>query len=80
MKNGFQLKRALNFLYRELRIFKYKRLSACKNIIGKPIYNTPALINSLVSFFFGKNVDFGIYIAPYVIVGGNHYKIIRNLI
>ncbi len=65
MKNGFQLKRVLNFLYRELRIFKYKRLSTCKNIIGKPIYNTPALINGLGSFIFGKNVDLGIYSSPY---------------
>lgn len=51
------------------RILKYKLLSNCKNIIGKPIYNQPALLVGNGAIEFGKNVTLGYIQSPHVYNG-----------
>lgn len=52
------------FFYRNFRIYKFKILSNCKNIIGKPIYNSAVLMNGKGVIQFGEGVNMGIYSSP----------------
>lgn len=47
-----------------LRIFKYKWLSSCKNVFGKPILFHPALFIGRGKISFGNNVQLGVVKAP----------------
>lgn len=49
---------------KEIRVFKYKFLSDCKQVSGKPVFVSPALINGLGSVVFGTNVSLGVYGSP----------------
>ncbi len=52
-------------LYSVIRVFKYKVLSNGKQVSGKPILNSPALINGLGTITFGKNVNLGVPMSPF---------------
>ncbi|MCB0375409.1 MAG: acyltransferase [Sinomicrobium sp.] len=52
------------FLFVRLRIWKYNRLSTCKNISGKPVKFQPVLVNGHGSVSFGKNVRIGVINSP----------------
>jgi len=47
------------------RIIKYKIISDCQNVIGKPIYNQPTLLSGDGSIIFGKNVNLGVVASPF---------------
>jgi acetyltransferase-like isoleucine patch superfamily enzyme len=47
------------------RILKYKILSNCKNIVGKPIYNQPTQLLGEGYISFGKNVNLGVVTSPF---------------
>lgn len=47
------------------RIWKYKFLSNCISIIGKPIYTQPTQILGNGTIIFGNNVHLGFYPSPY---------------
>lgn len=57
----YQIKR---FVFVKLRVLKYKWLSNCKQIIGKPITNQPLLLNGKGSIIFGTNCKFGYQDSP----------------
>ncbi|WP_319477597.1 acyltransferase [Marispirochaeta aestuarii] len=60
---------------RILRIFsimKYKIMSDCKNVTGKPKYLQPALLLGKGKIKFNKNVRFGIFPSP-GFIGGYQY-------
>lgn len=48
-----------------LRILKYRFLSTCSNIEGRPIYIGPTLIKGLGKVIFKKNVTIGVELSPY---------------
>jgi acetyltransferase-like isoleucine patch superfamily enzyme len=52
-------------LYSKCRVYKYKLLSDCKNVLGKPIKCTPALINGLGKVIFNQNVTLGVWSSPF---------------
>ena len=56
-----QIKR---FSFVKLRVLKYRWLSNCKQIIGKPISNQPLLFNGKGSITFGANCKFGYQDSP----------------
>lgn len=51
-------------LFVKFRILKYKWLSNCNNIKGKPNLQQPALINGLGSVNFGSNTQIGVKNSP----------------
>lgn len=53
------------YLFQCSRILKYKILSNCKNVIGKPKYNQPVLLLGNGKIKFGSNVNFGVNPSPY---------------
>jgi maltose O-acetyltransferase len=52
------------FLFQYIRIIKYRFLSNCKKIQGKPKINQPVLICGDGKVFFGKQVAIGVAKAP----------------
>jgi len=52
------------FLFVKLRIWKYKFLSDCQTISGKPSCYHPLLIKGKGSVQFGKNVQVGVIASP----------------
>ena len=59
------LKSRLNqFLFVTLRIRKYKLLSDCKSIQGKPLLHHPALLKGNGSIIFKNNVQIGVVNSP----------------
>ncbi|ACZ12795.1 acyltransferase [Sulfurospirillum deleyianum] len=70
----FKVKRKLKhiveyFIFQYPRILKYKMLSNCKNIVGKPIYNQPTQLLGGGTIVFGKNVNLGVTPSPYLYSG-----------
>lgn len=52
------------FCFVALRIKKYKLLSNCKRVLGKPILFHPLLMSGKGRIVFGKNVQIGVVSAP----------------
>jgi acetyltransferase-like isoleucine patch superfamily enzyme len=52
-------------LFSELRILKYKFLSDCKRVSGRPNYNSPVLISGSGIVEFGNNVSLGVRKSPF---------------
>jgi acetyltransferase-like isoleucine patch superfamily enzyme len=52
------------FMFQYPRILKYKLLSDCQNIIGKPIYNQPIQLLGEGTIIFGNNVNLGVNPSP----------------
>lgn len=52
------------FCFVKLRIFKYKWLSDCKNISGKPVVFHPTLLKGKGKIIFGENVQLGVFSSP----------------
>ncbi len=70
----FKVKRKLktiagNYLFQYPRILKYKILSNCENIVGKPIYNQPVQLLGGGTIVFGKNVNLGVKPSPHLYSG-----------
>lgn len=66
----FRVKRKIRniiayYIFQFPRILKYKLLSNCKVIIGKPKYNQPTLLSGEGTIIFGKNVNLGVNPSPY---------------
>lgn len=53
------------FLFITLRIWKYKFLSDCKRVTGKPNLYLPLLLNGKGKISFGKNVQIGVSAAHF---------------
>lgn len=53
------------FFFVTLRIWKYKILSDCKRVIGKPNTYLPLLLNGKGKIQFGKHVQIGVSAAHY---------------
>ena len=47
-----------------MRIWKYKILSNCSNVIGKPLLYHPILLKGKGKIIFGKNVQMGVIASP----------------
>ncbi len=52
------------FLFVQLRILKYKLLSDCGRVIGKPKLHHPLLLKGLGTIQFGSNVQIGVVSSP----------------
>lgn len=65
-KKIYKLKKVvLNFLFQRSRKIKFRLLSNCKNIKGRPVINQPTQFMGEGNIFFGKNVNLGIEFSPY---------------
>ncbi len=53
-----------NIFFVQFRIWKYKKLSTCKKVIGKPNVFHPLLLNGNGEISFGKNVQIGVVNSP----------------
>ena len=53
-----------NFCFVTLRIWKYKILSDCSNMIGKPSLFHPLLTKGKGKIIFGENVQMGVIASP----------------
>jgi len=53
------------FCFVKLRIWKYKLLSDCKNVVGKPNLYNPLLLKGNGKISFGRNVQIGVISSPY---------------
>ncbi len=56
----------ISYIHQWLRINKYKLLSTCKNVFGKPILNQPCLFNGKGKIIFHENVKIGVINSPYL--------------
>lgn len=52
------------FCFVSLRIMKYKLLSDCKKVSGKPIMHHPLLLKGEGKISFGENVQIGVISSP----------------
>lgn len=52
-------------IYSKVRIIKYKLLSDCKQVSGKPNLNSAVLVSGAGHVRFGKNVYLGVQRSPY---------------
>lgn len=57
------------YLFQYMRILKYKLLSNCQTVIGKPKYNQPTLLLGQGTIIFGKNVNLGVRTSPHLYSG-----------
>lgn len=57
------------FIFQYPRILKYKCLSKCKCIYGKPIYNQPTQLLGYGKIIFGENVNLGVQQSPFFYSG-----------
>lgn len=53
-------RRIKNFLFVQIRVWKYKLLSTCSKVSGKPIIFHPLLLNGKGTISFGNNVQIGV--------------------
>lgn len=53
------------YIFQYLRILKYKTISNCKNVIGKPIYNQPTQLLGEGTILFDENVNLGVMRSPF---------------
>jgi galactoside O-acetyltransferase len=58
------IQKVKNIVFVKFRILKYKWLSNCKNINGRPKLYHPLLIEGNGSIKFGKNVQIGVKSSP----------------
>ena len=70
----FKVKRKLKnilgyYVFQYPRILKYKLLSNCPNVIGKPRYNQPVQLLGGGTIVFGKNVNLGVSPSPHFYSG-----------
>lgn len=70
----FKVKRKLKnmsgyYLFQYPRVFKYKLLSNCQNVVGKPKYNQPTQLLGGGTIMFGKNVNLGVNPSPHFYSG-----------
>jgi len=66
--------RLKRLLFVTLRIKKYKMLSDCQNIVGKPLLHHPILLKGEGKISFGKNVQIGVISSPNFL---SHYTYIE---
>ena len=57
------LAKAKQFIFVTLRIWKYKLLSDCRRVTGKPVLHFPILLNGKGKIHFGDNVQNGVIAA-----------------
>lgn len=60
------------FLFVSLRIFKYKILSSCKNVTGRPKLYYPLLLTGKGKISFGNNIQNGVVDSPSYFSGYNY--------
>ncbi len=58
------ISKILTRIYSKIRVIKYKLLSDCKNVSGKPIFNSPALMRGQGEIRFGEKVYLGVTNSP----------------
>lgn len=56
--------RAIFYLFQFPRIIKYRLLSNCKNVVGRPHCNQPVVLLGKGTIQFGKNVNLGVVASP----------------
>lgn len=66
---NFAFKKTLLFIFQDLRILKYKLLSNCKHIVGKPLFYQPLQINGRGKVVFHNNVRIGVRSSPFLYSG-----------
>jgi galactoside O-acetyltransferase len=66
------MERMKQFFFVTLRIWKYRLLSNCKNVTGKPALHIPLLLNGRGKIHFGENVQNGVIAAHYYYSGYNY--------
>lgn len=59
----------LHFLFQVPRIVKYKLLSNCNNVVGAARHIQPVHMVGKGQIVFGKNVNLGVMISPYLYSG-----------
>lgn len=70
-----KLKRKLfYYIFQFLRICKYKIISDCSKVSGKPYFNQPCLFSGLGTIEFSKNVNIGIYNSPFFFTGYCYFE------
>jgi maltose O-acetyltransferase len=68
-----------DYFFIKLRILKYKYLSDCKNVIGKPNLFLPLLLNGKGKITFGNNVQNGVTAAHHTYSSNNYiYAMFEN--
>jgi acetyltransferase-like isoleucine patch superfamily enzyme len=70
----FKVKRKLKnmlgyYFFQYPRILKYKLLSNCENVVGKPKYNQPVQLLGRGKIKFGSNVNLGVNPSPHLYNG-----------
>lgn len=78
----FKIKRKIKnifgyIIFQYPRVIKYKILSNCKYVIGKPIYNQPTQLLGMGTIQFGKNVNLGVSQSPFFYFGYGYIDV-RN--
>lgn len=53
-----------NILFVSLRVWKYRFLSDCQNVFGKPVLHQPLLLNGKGKISFDTNCKFGYQASP----------------
>jgi acetyltransferase-like isoleucine patch superfamily enzyme len=56
-------------LFQFPRMVKYRILSNCRDVVGRPIYNQPAILHGKGSIIFGGNVHIGVNLSPQLYSG-----------
>ncbi|NLD50149.1 MAG: acyltransferase [Clostridiaceae bacterium] len=54
-----------NYVFQYPRVIKYKILSDCKSVLGKPVLYQPLLLTGKGKIIFGENVKIGVAQSPY---------------
>ena len=68
------ISRIKQFCFVTLRIKKYKFLSDCKRVSGKPNLFYPLLLKGNGKIYFGKNVQMGVVSSPYFFSGYTYFE------
>ena len=66
--------RVVRYLANKPRILKYKLLSTCNRVHGKPIFLQPVLIDGLGEFYFDGCVRVGCFPSPFFFNGYSHLE------
>ena len=61
--------RIIYWFFQYPRIIKYRFLSDCKQVQGKPKFNQPAIISGAGKILFGNNVQIGVKKSPFYYSG-----------
>jgi len=68
IKNRF-FSKILFYVFQYNRVIKYKILSSCKRVIGKPVITQPVQLCGKGKIIFGRNVHIGCQPSPYLYNG-----------